>query len=74
MRKLPTEREEFESNCVYVIWYHDYYNFEDHLRKCVCLTDKEYQKQHAAIVKVFSACGRVETHVYVKDAKTASSQ
>lgn len=27
MRELPTEREEFESNCVYVIWHHDFYAF-----------------------------------------------
>lgn len=68
MRKLPTEREEFESNCVYVIWYHDYYNPEDHLRKCVCLTDKEYLKRHAAIVEMYSECGPIETRVYMRNA------
>ena len=68
MRELPTVREEFESNCVYVIWYHDYYNLEDHLRKCVCLTGKEYQKKHAAIVEMYSECGRIETHVYLRSA------
>ena len=24
MRELPTLQEEFDSNCVYVIWYHDF--------------------------------------------------
>lgn len=69
-RELPTEREEFDSNCVYVIWYHDFYNRENHLKKCVCLTDKEYQQQHAAIVEMYSDCGRIETHIYMKEAKT----
>lgn len=63
MRELPTDREEFDSNCVYVIWYRDSFNIEN---RCVCLTDKEYQQQHAAIVEMYSDCGRIETHVYVK--------
>lgn len=63
MRELPTEREEFESNCVYVIWFRDIFNIEN---RCVCLTDKEYQQKHAEIVEMYSDCGRIETHVYVK--------
>ena len=62
-----TGREEFESNCVYVIWYHDYYNLEDHIQKCVCLTDREYQEKHSAIVEMYSECGRIETHIYAKE-------
>ena len=67
--KPITEREEFESNCVYVIWYHDYYNLEDHIQKCVCLTDREYRQQHSAIVEMYSECGRIETHIYVKESE-----
>lgn len=70
LRELPTEREEFDSNCVYVIWYHDFYNRENHLEKCICFTDKEYQYQHAAIVELYSENGRIETHIYTKEAKT----
>lgn len=62
--KPITEREEFESDCVYVIWYHDYYNLEDHIRKCVCVTTREYQQKHSAIVEMYSECGRIETHIY----------
>ena len=65
--KPITEREEFESNCVYVIWYHDYYNLEDHIQKCVCLTAREYQQKHSAIVTMYSECGRNETHIYAKE-------
>ena len=28
-----------------------------------------YLQQHAAIVELYSECGRIETHVYVKDSK-----
>lgn len=38
-------------------------------KRCVCLTDKEYQQKHAEIVEMYSECGRIETHVYVKDKK-----
>ena len=70
--KPITEREEFESNCVYVIWYHDYYNLEDHIQKCVCLTAREYQQKHSAIVTMYSECGRIETHIYVKESSALS--
>lgn len=40
--KPITEREEFESDCMYVIWYHDYYNLEDHRRAEIGM--RSYQK------------------------------
>ena len=70
----PTTRQEFDSDVIYVIWYHDK-TFPVGLehRRIISFTKKDYEEQ-IELLSCFRSVSNIETHVYKLDRNADSIQ
>ena len=60
----PTMRQEFDSDVIYVIWYHDksYPAGLEH-RRIIAFTKKDYEEE-IELLSCYRSISNIETHVY----------
>ena len=60
----PTTRQEFDSDVIYVIWYHDKsYPTGLEYRRIIAFTKKEYEEE-IELLSCYRSISNIETHVY----------
>lgn len=64
LSSLPTTRQEFDSDVIYVIWVHDKaYPVGLELRRIIAFTKKDYEEQ-IELLSCFRSVSNIETHIY----------